>query len=407
MNKRSLLLYLAALVCMLGAGAADAAWIGSWGASPLPPTPASGRFAATPSFHDQTIRQIVRLSAGGDRVRLRLTNEYGTQPLEIGAASIAIVDADGEIRAGSERKVTFDGKPGATIPAGAPYLSDPIDLAVEPLTSISVSLYLPGDTGPCTCHSTGRQTAYISKPGNFTTGSFEPAKTMQSRAFLSGVAVETAGRAHVIVALGDSITDGVGSMLDANRRWPDDLAERLAKRKRKGVWGVVNEGISGNRILRDGAGESALARFDRDVLAVPGVSGVIVFEGINDIGLGFGSFGGAAPAGGVTADSLIAGLEQIIARAHAKGLRIYGATITPYKGAAYYSEQGEAVREAVNQWIRKGGEFDGVLDFDAVLRDPADPKQIAQGLHAGDHLHGSDKGYRALADSVNLGLFTK
>lgn len=394
------------LVCAMTARAEGAEWIGTWGASPLPPTEANGRFPASPSFHDQTVRQIVRISAGGDRLRLRLTNEYGGKPLAIGGAHIAVVEGDG-IKPGTERTVTFAGKPKATIAANAPLLSDPIDLAVDPLAELSISLYFPDDTGPCTCHSTGRQTAFVSKPGDFTSGTFEPAKTMQSRAFLAGVEVETREPAHVIVAFGDSITDGVGSMLDQNRRWPDDLAERLAARGGQGAWAVVNEGISGNQVLSNGAGQSALARFDRDVLAVPGVTDVIVFEGVNDLGIAYGNFGGPGrpalrPAAEVTADSMIAGYRQLIARAHSKGLKIYGATITPYEGAGYYSEKGEAVREQINDWIRKGGEFDGVFDFDAVLRDPADPKQIADGLHAGDHLHGSDKGYRLLADSIDL-----
>ncbi len=410
MNKK-LATGLAILVLAAGAARAeDPAWVGTWGASPLPPTAANGPFPASPSFHDQTIRQVVRISAGGRRLRLRLTNEYGKTPLEVGAATVALADGKGGIQAGSEHAVTFGGRPTAVIAAGAPLISDPIDLAVQPLAKLSISLYLPGDTGPCTCHSTGRETAFVSKPGDFTHGTFEPASTMTARAFLAGVNVDAAGPAHVVVAFGDSITDGVGATLNEDRRWPDDLAQRLADRKGEGSWGVVNEGISGNQVLSDGAGESALARFDRDVLAVPGVTHIVVFEGINDIGIAFGHFGrpGAPsfrPASKVSAETLIAGYRQIIARAHLKGIKVYGATITPFKGAAYYSDEGEVVREAVNRWIRTGNEFDGVIDFDAVLRDPNDPKQITEGLHAGDHLHGSDKGYHEMADSIDLGLF--
>jgi lysophospholipase L1-like esterase len=353
-----------------------------------------------------TIREVVRLSIGGDRIRLRLTNKYGHEPLKIGAVSVAEAGADGKLVAGTEHTVTFSGARSATIPAGAPLVSDPIDMSVRNLGILSVSLYLPGDTGPCTCHQVGRQTAYLSPPGNFTGKAFKPAKTMTSRAFLSGVDVRTDAPARAVVAFGDSITDGVGSTVGANRRWPDLLADRLVAHK--DAWGVVNAGISGNQVLRDGAGESALARFDRDVLSVPGVRAVIVFEGINDIGIRLGHSSFAAPAKNdskLTAASLIAGLKQLIYRAHSKGLEIYGATITPYKGAAYYSDAGEAVRRAVNRWIRSSGAFDAVLDFDAVLRDPKDPAQLAAPLQAGDHLHGSDAGYRALADSIDLKLF--
>ncbi|HEU4616500.1 MAG TPA: SGNH/GDSL hydrolase family protein [Gammaproteobacteria bacterium] len=405
-NRPSLLLIL--LLWVSAVSAQQSEWIGTWGASPLPPSAANGPFPGSPTFMNQTVRQIVRISAGGDRVRLRLSNEYGSRPLVVGAARIAIVDDKGAIKAGTERAVTFGGKPSVTIPSGAPFVSDAIDLAVQPLASLSISLYFPEDTGPCTCHATGMQTAYVSMPGDFTSGAFEPAQTIQSRAFLSGVEVATRGPAHVVVVLGDSISDGVGSTVNENRRWPDNLAARLVERRGRGAWGVVNEGISGNRVLSDGAGESALTRFDRDVLAVPGATHVVVFEGVNDIGIAFGARrpGFNLPAGPeLTADSMIMGYRQIIARAHEHGLKVYGATIAPYEGAAYYSDKGEAVRSAVNDWIRKGGEFDGVIDFDAVLRDPNHPTQIEASLHAGDHLHGSDAGYRKMADAIDLDLF--
>lgn len=407
MKVRSFVSLLVLLICM-PALAQQPVWVGSWGASPLAPREGGGRFPGSPSFDDQTVREIVRLSAGGDRLRLRLTNEYGTAPLAIGAARVAIVDDGGAIRRRTEHVVTFSGQPSTLIPAGAPMLSDPIDLAVDDLETIAISLYLPMPTGPCTCHQVGMQETMVSAPGDHTSGAFEPAETIQSRAFLSGVEV-LGDAAGAIVAFGDSITDGVGSTNGANRRWPDFLAARLDER-RGPHFGVVNHGISGNQVLSDGAGVSALARFDRDVLSVPGARYVIVFEGINDLGIGFGSFGGGAPGGAgqrmpVTEQTMIAGYRQLIARAHSKGLKIYGATITPYRGASYFSDKGEEVREALNDWIRTSGEFDAVLDFDAVLRDPADPSQIADGLHAGDHLHGSDAGYEALGNSIDLKLF--
>src|SRR5438045_2921719 len=255
-------LILGALLALpLAAIAQTATWVGSWGASPLPPSAATARFPATPGFANQTIRQIVRLSAGGDRLRLRLTNEYGAQPLRIGAARVALADGTGNLVAGTERVVKFAGKGNATIAAGAPLVSDPVDLRVADLASLSVSLYFPDDTGQCTCHQVGLQDAYISLPGDFTAGVFPPAKSTAQRAFLSGVEVEAA-RAKTVVVLGDSISDGVGSTAGANRRWPDLLAERLNARSGGTHWGVVNHGISGNRVLADGAGPSALARLD-------------------------------------------------------------------------------------------------------------------------------------------------
>jgi lysophospholipase L1-like esterase len=410
---RSRALILSALLALpLAATAQTAAWVGSWGASPLPPSAATARFPATPGFANQTIRQIVRLSAGGDRIRLRLTNEFGAQPLRIGAARVALADGAGKLVAGSERTVTFGGKGNATIPPGAPLVSDPVNLKVADLSSLSVSLYFPEETGQCTCHQVGLQEAYVSAAGDFTSGVFAPEKTLQQRAFLSGVEVESA-RAKAIVVLGDSISDGVGSTAGANRRWPDLLAERLNARGGGTHWGVVNEGISGNRVLAEGAGPSALTRLDRDVLSVPGAAYVIVFEGVNDLGRALGPApppaAGGRPAPLVDpvfgSDLLIDGYRQIIARVHAHGLKIYGATIAPYEGAAYWSADGDKVRMAVNDWIRKSGEFDGVLDFDAAIRDPARPSQMKEGWHAGDHLHGSDAGYRVVADSIDLKLF--
>jgi lysophospholipase L1-like esterase len=416
-----------AIALSLAAAAASAEdhWIGSWGASPLPIAGGFGRGPA--SYEDQTVRQVVRLSAGGDQIRLRLSNEYGSAPLTVGAASVAIASEDGTVRAGTRQTITFGGETRAMIPAGAPLLSDPINLEVEELETLSISLYFPEDTGPCTCHATGAQTGYVVS-GNHVGANFDADSTIQFRAFLSGVDVLTDDAAGVVVALGDSITDGAASTPDTNSRWPDFLAERLAAR-RGDEFGVVNEGISGNRVLADGAGVSALARFDRDVLSVPGVTHVIVFEGVNDLGIGFGRFGGGPGRGGpgrsgaggrgqadngppalppsipVSADSLIAAYRQLIARAHTAGIKIYGATITPYEGASYYAEEGEAEREKINAWIRDSGEFDGVIDFDAVLRDPDNPKMILEGLHAGDHLHGSDVGYKAMGDSIDLDLF--
>jgi lysophospholipase L1-like esterase len=403
----------AALTLAVPAAGNASGWIGTWGAAPEPPRLAAGPFPATPSYDNQTIRQVVRIAAGGGRFRIRFTNAYGTKPLVIGAASLALADSKGDVAAESIRPLTFAGKRSVTIPAGAPFLSDPVELDAKPLSNLSISLYVPQDTGPCTCHGVGMQKTAVSDPGDFTDAPFVPKSTTLARAFISGVEVETSGPGKTIVAFGDSITDGVGSTPDANRRWPDLLADRLIARKGRVQWGVVNMGISGNRVLNDGAGQSALTRLDRDVLSVPGAAYVIVFEGVNDLGISYGHFTGPlaaafksqAAGGHVSTEQMIAGYRQIIDRAHGRGLKVIGATIAPYEGAAYYSDEGEAVREAINQWIRTGGAFDGVLDFDAALRDPADPKRIATPLQAGDHLHGSDAGYDAVARSIDLALF--
>jgi lysophospholipase L1-like esterase len=404
-----------AVGCLLAFGLCSIAcaggWVQTWGAAPLPPTPTQGNFPGTPSFENQTIRQTVRISVGGQHVRIRFTNEYGAKPLTIGAARIALADEKGNIQPGSDRPVLFAGQVSGTVLAAAPLVSDSIDLPVKNLASLSISIYLPEATGPCTCHAVGMQNTFVSDVGDFTARAFTPKQTIQSRAFISGVDVEVAKRGRAVVVLGDSISDGVGSSIDANRRWPDILASRLAA-KSGAAWGVVNMGISGNRVLGDGAWQSALARFDRDVLATPGVKAVIFFEGVNDLGISYGHFEGPlaerfralAPATKVTADSMIAGYRQLIARARSHGLKVLAATITPYGGAAYYSEEGEAVRQAINTWIRTGKEVDGVIDFDATIRDPANPKQIREGFHPGDHLHGTDAAYQAMAGSIDLAL---
>jgi lysophospholipase L1-like esterase len=386
-------------------------WVQTWGAAPLPPAPAMGPFAATPSFNNQTVRQTVRVSAGGARIRIRFTNEYGTKPLVIGSARVALADAKGQIQPGSEHAVLFSGQTSVAIPPAAPFVSDPVELPIKALSSLAISIYLPEQTGQCTCHQTGQQNAFISDTGDFTAKPFQPKETLQVRAFISGVEVEATRGARAVVVLGDSISDGVGSTVDANHRWPDLLANRLHA-KGGDEWGVVNMGISGNRVLADGAGQSALARFDRDVLATTGAKAVIVFEGINDIGISYGhpqgpmadAFKAMAPPHAITSESMIAGYRQLIARAHAHGLKVIGATITPYGGASTYSPQGEAVRQSINTWIRTSREFDGVIDFDAVIRDPGNPAQIKEGWHMGDHLHGSDAGYAAMSAAIDLSV---
>ncbi len=403
------------LVFAVRAEAAELNWARSWGASPQGPIAGLGPPFATPqAFHDVTLRQVVRLSGGGRQVRVRFTNEFGTAPFAIGAAHVAIAAENGAIQPGSDRVLTFAGKPTATIAAGAPLVSDPVDLTLPARSKLTISLYLPGEVQTCTCHGTSAATGWA-MPGDATAAPAPPAKTapLAVRALISAVEVGSDAQAKTIVAFGDSITDGVGATTDADKRWPDQFAERLIKRGGPAIY-VSNQGISGNRVLNDGFGVSALARFDRDVLSTPGLAYVIVFEGINDIGISFAPRNDTGPLAGfmkayggapVSADDIIAGYRQMIARAHQRGVKIYAATVTPYEGAGTSTPQGEAARQAVNAWIRTSGAFDAVLDFDAVWRDPAKPSQIREGLHAGDHLHGSDAGYKVLADSIDLGLF--
>ena len=413
LNRRSLLAGGLAATAIAFAGAAfgparagdelrdraEPHWVGTWGASPQQPVTA---FGTAPSFANQTVREIVRISAGGEQFRVRLTNAFGTQPMLIGAAHVAISAGGAAIKPGTDRVLTFGGHSSIVVPPSAPVLSDPVDLKAADLASLAISIYLPQTTGPATWHLEGKQTAYIVLGD--ATGASDlggSATTSTARFFLSGVEAGSFEPKTAIVTLGDSITDGTRSTVDTNHRWPDRLAERLAATGDDDT-GVVNEGISGNRILHDNAGPNALSRFDRDVLATPGVRFMTVLLGINDIG-----FGGFIPSEAVSADDIIGGYRQLIARAHSRDIRIYGATLTPFDnvGSPYFSAAHEAERQAVNAWIRTSGEFDAVIDFDAVVRDPNHPSQLLPAYDSGDHLHPSDAGYKAMADSINLKLF--
>jgi lysophospholipase L1-like esterase len=386
------------------------------------PAPAAPPVAAAPGqtfapppyiqFTNQTLRQIVHTSIGGSRARVVLSNAYGTATVTIGAAHIALRDKEGAIQAASGHPLTFSGHPTMTIPANAVVYSDPVNLTVPPMSDLAIDLYLPGTTNTpasLTMHGGALQTSYVSETGNHAGKATMPVVgRTQSWFMLSRVDVAAPDATGAIVAFGDSITDGSRSTPDTNHRWPDLLASRLLSDGIK--MGVLNAGIGGNRVLNEasvpqgvdaravGAGINALARFERHVLAIPGVTHVIVLEGINDIG-------NARQNPTPTADDLIAGHKQLIQQAHAHGLKIIGATLTPFWGAPYFTEAGEAKRQAVNEWIRTGNAYDGVIDFDKATRDPGDPKKFLDKYDGCDYLHPSDAGYKAMADAIDLSLF--
>jgi lysophospholipase L1-like esterase len=370
-------------------------------APPAPNAPAPPPPPITPN--NQTLRQIVHTSIAGARARVVFANTFGTSAMNIGGASIAVRDRDAAIVPASVRKLTVNGSPAFRIPAGATVLTDAVDLQVPARTDLAVDVFVPDDLGGgpslITFHNGANQTSYASPPGNHVgETAMDGGVITRSWFLLSRVEVAAARGAGAVAAFGDSITDGTRSTPDTNNRWPDHLARRLGT-----TFAVMNVAIAGNRVLTEGnapggfggnAGINALARFDRDVLAQPGVTHVVVMEGINDIG--------AAQA---AVEDLIAAHRQLVERAHARGLRIYGATLTPYEGAAYFTPEGEAKRKALNQWIRTSGMYDAVIDFEAVIRDPAAPAKMRPEFDSGDHLHPNDAGYKAMGESVDLALF--
>ncbi|HEX9162575.1 MAG TPA: SGNH/GDSL hydrolase family protein [Thermoanaerobaculia bacterium] len=416
-------------VLLLASGtSADAQhWIGTWATAPQHWVPGHLQ-----SFRNQTVRLIVHTSAGGPKVRIRISNTFGDQPLRIGGAHIARRAAGWDIDPNSDRALTFRGQASTTIAARSMVMSDPADLDVSPLSDLAVSLFFPETALATTSHSLGLQTNYVStETGDSTAAAtFPVGKTIASWPFLTGVDVAASPRAGAIVAFGSSTTDGDGSTKDTNQRWPDVLAQRLQKCADPDArFGVLNEGIIGNRLLRDihspgqtggpfgpvledlgpALGESGVTRFERDVLAQPGVSYVILVLGINDI-LFPGSFTPATEI--VTAQSVIAGNRQLIERAHKNGIRVIETTIPPFEGVrflapviTFYTPEKERVRQEVNAWIRSSAEFEGVIDFDEVLRDPSRPTQLLPGYDAGDHVHANDAGYVASGNAIPLALF--
>ena len=383
-------------------GGAHPRFVASWSAAPM----ADGTTLTGPSrsFDDQTVRQIVQLSVGGARVRVRLSNLFGAAPLTIGSAHVALSAGGAAIVPDSDRTLRFDGDTTLTIPAGEERMSDPVALRVDAETRLAVSLYLPEPTGPATYHAYGNQTAFIAGPGDLGGASDLPgAETSTSRYYLTFVEV-AARRVGALVAIGDSITEGGESTLDANRRWTDFLSQRLNSPGRRPRLAVLNQGIGCGRLLRDFCGPSAFSRFERDVLNVNGVTGVVLATGFVDI---FFPTAAGTPDEVVSAEQLIAALRELSTQAHQRGLEVFGATYTPNEGTTFenvFTPENEAKRQAVNHWMRTTRALDGVFDFDRAVRDPDRPTQLLPEYASPDRLHLSDAGYAAMADSVDLSL---
>lgn len=382
-------------------------WIETWGASQQIPEPHNALPAD--DLRDATVRQIFHLSVGGSRLRVHVSNAFGTQALHFTSVHIArpLSPATAAIDPASDKPLSFAGAAGVVVPPGTDFVSDPIDDPVPPLSDVAVTFHLDDPPSTETGHPGSRATSYYVHGDSVSAANLADAKRVDHWYQVSGIDVLADPHAAVVVALGDSITDGHGATTNGNDRWTDVLAKRLQDAKKTRDLAVSNQGIGGNHLLIDGLGPNALSRFDRDVLAPPGVRWLIVFEGVNDLG-------GLARTGEVPqaqhdafVQRVLAAYEQIITRAHAHGLKVYGATITPYVGSDYYhpGPASEADRQAVNQWIRTPGHFDAVLDFDGAVRDPGHPDRLLPAYDCGDHLHPSPAGYRAIAQSIPLTLF--
>ena len=389
----------------------DQVWVATWSTAPVEPNTII--IGTSPSFENLTLRQIVHTSIGGPGVRVRLST-FGAGALRIGEARIALRATGSAIVPGTDRPLTFGGLSTAVIPPGAVVLTDPVALDVPPLADLAVSIFVPGNTGPATWHFEALQTSYVSIAGNYADSIDMPfvsttrypgsdGRDHDAWFWLAGVEVLAPRQAGAVAVVGDSVTDGSRSTPDTNSRWPDLLAQRLAGVAGNHHMGVLNLGIAGNRLLNDVIGPNALARYERDVLAQSGITHVITALGNNDILFVF------SPADVVSVDQIVAGQRQLIRRARARGLKIYGATLTPFGGFPFASAAKESQRQAVNHWIRTSGEYDAVIDFDAVLRDPNDPTRLRSddeiSYDSGDHLHPNDAGYQAMANAIDLALF--
>jgi lysophospholipase L1-like esterase len=377
-----------------------AQWVGTWASAPFGGDP----WHEIPTLVGSTSREIVHTSIAGQALRIHFTNEFGTEPLRIDGASIALSAGESAIQPGSLQVVTFGGQRSILIPPGAEALSDTVNLPTQAFADLAISLFLPLQRiSDVSVHSSAQQINYIQTGNEVSASRLTAPVTTPSWYFLKGIDVQpVAPQAAAIVAFGDSITDGAHATDNLNHRWPDGLAVRLHNNPATAHLSVLNEGIGGNCVLINRVGPNALARFDRDVLAQSGVRYVIVLEGINDIGM---LHTPNRPDYHPTAEDIEQGLSQLVARAHQHGIKVFGATITPYQGATYATDKGEKIRQAVNTWILTSGVFDGAIDFDKATRDPAHPLAFASQYDSGDHLHPKDAGYAAMADSIDLSLF--
>jgi lysophospholipase L1-like esterase len=376
-------------------------WVGTWAAAPSPINNDGAQFGAV----DSTYREIVHVTLGGDRIRIVLSNEFGDDPLIIGGAAAALSTGKSDVSGSTVRSVTFGGQPSIVIPSGAMILSDPIDFKLPSLTDLAVSIFVPAQRVQiATIHALANQTNYVVHGSVTSLLHFDSPEEIYSWPFLKGVEVDAGPKAGAVVALGDSITDGAHSKPDANLRWPDVLAKRLDTAEARVRLSVLNEGISGNRILHDRAGQNVLARLDRDVLSQPNVRYLILLEGINDIQRTTAPDGASDP---VTVAQLIQAYAQIIERAHAHGIKVIGATLTPYGGAHNDSPAGEEMVRGINQWIRTSGKFDAVIDFGKTLQDPENPIAMIPAAGSEDHLHPGDAGYQLMGNSIDLSIFEK
>jgi lysophospholipase L1-like esterase len=387
-------------VAQTAATSVSSAWVGTWAAAPFDGDP----WHTIPTVVDSTQREIVHTSIAGKQLRVHLTNEFGTEPLRLDAASIAVSAGLSSVKKGTLHALTFNGSQSIVIPPGAQVLTDPVAMATPAEADLAISVYLPlQQVSNVTVHSSAQQDNFIVTGNHVGDEAFTNAAITPSWFFVKGVDVEpVSAHAGAIVAFGDSITDGAHATENANHRWPDYLAKRLQSNAATAHLAVLDEGIGGNCILINRVGQSALTRFDRDVLSQAGVKYVIVLEGINDIGM---LHTPNLPNYKLTAEDLEQGLAQLVARGHEHGIKMIGATITPYKGAGYFTEQGEAIRQAVNKWILTSGVFDGTVDFDKATGDAANPLTFSPKYDSGDHLHPKDAGYAAMADAIDLGLF--
>lgn len=415
------------LCCGLGAAQPDSSreshWVSTWGTAQqlavetLPtwvvPPPREANEPPPPallppypsSFRDETVRMIVRASAGGDSVRLTLSNALGRDTVRIGAVHVAVRERDSAIVAATDRTVTFGGRASFSVEPGALVVSDAIELAVPALTELAVSLYLPNETPGVTTHEFALNTTYVAAGNAAGAAALPNAATNRTYFWLTGVEALAPAQAAAIVAFGDSITDGVSTTAGTHRAWPALLAAKLQASRATSHWAVINAGISGNRVRRDVIGRSALGRFDRDVLARAGVKWLVLFEGINDVT--FSALPDVPDTQRTTADDLIAGLEQIVDRAHARGIKVMGGTLMPMGGLWLHNAETEAMRQTVNEWIRTSNKLDAVADFDAATRDPRQPARLKPELDSGDHIHPNDAGNAAMADAVDTAVFAR